>query len=147
MDTVQSIRGHLYKDDGLPLPAYLEKMTRARFKKMSNEDQKLVDEQIEIFAYWKVLKKRLVDYVILSTHSELAVKPIGRELKPLLLDRVFGRHDDDGLMKLVAPKDSIVKKLAALKERLAKLRQAMTEIEDFRRNHIGDIVEMDEESP
>lgn len=146
MDTVQSIRGHLLKDNVHPPPAYLGNLTRARFKRMSNEEQKLVDEQIEIFAYWKVLKKRLVDYVILSTRSELAMKPLGRELKPLLLDRVFSHHNDDRLIKLVAPKDSIVKKRAALKERLANLQQAMTDIKNFRQNYVEDAVEMDDES-
>ena len=48
--------------------------------KLSNEEQKYLDLQIEIFAYWKTMKKRLIDYVHLATRSILVKLPIETEL-------------------------------------------------------------------
>lgn len=140
MDTVRSIRSQIYSKDSKKsqendidnngmLPSYLKHLRGIR--KMSNEEQKLIDWQIEIFAYWKLLKKRLVDYVILSTHCELAKKPLTESLKPLLLERVFNQDNDDKLIGLMKPADYIVTERASIEERLGKLRQAASEIHDF----------------
>lgn len=56
---------------------------------MSNEEQKLLDLQIELFAYWEVIKKRLIDYLQLAARAELAVLPIQEHLKPKMIERVL----------------------------------------------------------
>ena len=64
--------------------------TKARpVVEMSNEEQKLLDLQIELFAYWEVIKKRLVDYLQLAARAELAVLPIQDHLKPKMIERVL----------------------------------------------------------
>ena len=51
-------------------------LTAEKVKLMSNFDQEVVDLQIKVFAYWKTMKKRLLDYVQMATRTELAVEPI-----------------------------------------------------------------------
>ena len=156
MGTVQSIRSRLFNsnsDDDEPAEddydydcstheqlSYLGKLTPSVIRQMSNEEQKLVDEQIAIFAYWKVLKKVLVDIVIQSTQFELVADPINKKLKPLLLDAIFSRHDDEQLVKLLSPEDAVVEKRASLEEQLGKLQEALNKIVAHQSKHRGGIV-------
>lgn len=56
---------------------------------MTNEAQKLLDLQIELFAYWEVIKKRVIDYLQLAARAELAVLPIQGHLKSKMIERVL----------------------------------------------------------
>jgi hypothetical protein len=58
IDTVQSIRS-IIADTKNDRPFYLKHLTEASMKLMSNKDQRIVDIQIEIFSYWKLMKKLL----------------------------------------------------------------------------------------
>jgi hypothetical protein len=93
MDTVNAIKAEVFNYTGEERPSYLRSLSSQIIKEMSNEDQKFVDIQIEIYAYWKLMKKRLVDYVLLSTHSELINIPIEETLKPTLLEAAFCNED------------------------------------------------------
>jgi GTPase SAR1 family protein len=136
MDTVTAIKAEVYNDTGEERPSYLRCLSSQMIKEMSNEDQKLVDIQIEIFAYWKLMKKRLVDYVLLSTHTELINIPIEKTLKPTLLEAVFC-NEDDQLVQLLSPDSGVVQTRASIVYRLEKLRAAMKDIEDYKTKHPG----------
>jgi hypothetical protein len=97
---------------------------------MSNEEQRLIDMQIEIFAYWKLMKKRYVDYIIMSTYSELVNKPINETLKTSLMDTAFGRKDEE-LVKLFSPEDRIERERDNIISRLGRLCQARDALNDY----------------
>lgn len=132
MDTVQSIRSSL-SDDESDRPAYLKHLSDKMIKKMSNEDQRIVDMQIEIFAYWKLMKKRLVDYVIMSTQSELVSKPFSKMLKPTLME-VTMAHGDDEMIRLLDSNPQIVKERKNTMDRLDLLQKAQVELEKHDQN-------------
>ena len=136
MDTVNAIKAEVYNDTGEERPSYLRGLSFQIIKEMSNEDQKLVDIQIEIYAYWKLMKKRLVDYVLLSTHTELINIPIEKTLKPTLLEAVFCNKDDQ-VVQLISPEAGVVQIRASIVDRLQKLRAAMKDIEDYKTKHPG----------
>lgn len=100
MDTVNSVRKNL-SDSDEDRPLYLKKLSTSIIAAMSNEDQRLVDMQIEIFAYWKLMKKRLIDYIIMATTSCLVDKLIQDQLKVSLLEAVL-RHNDKELVQLLS---------------------------------------------
>jgi GTPase SAR1 family protein len=127
MDTVQSIRSSLL-DDESDRPAYLKHLSDKMIKKMSNEDQRIVDMQIEIFAYWKLMKKRLVDYVIMSTQSELVSKPFSTMLKPTLMEVTMAQGDDE-IIRLLDSDPQIVKERRNAMDRLDLLQEAQEELE------------------
>jgi len=141
MDTVNSIRTSVYETDNEEKPLYLRHLTAEAIAAMSNEDQKLVDQQIELFAYWKLMKKRLVDYVLLSTQGELVNAPIHMKLKQKMLEAVFCR-DDVELVELMSPDSHIVKTRANVVSRLEKLNEAMKEIDEYKAKHPGGLVEI-----
>ena len=97
-------------------------------KKMSNEDQRIVDMQIEIFAYWKLMKKRLIDYVIMSTQSELVSKPFSKMLKPTLMEVTMAQGDDE-IIRLLDSDPQIVKERRDAMGRLDLLQEAQEELE------------------
>uniref|UniRef100_A0A7S4JM12 Dynamin GTPase n=1 Tax=Odontella aurita TaxID=265563 RepID=A0A7S4JM12_9STRA len=130
MDTVQSIRSSIFDEDA-EKPAYLNDLTPKSIKAMSNEDQKLVDMQIEIFAYWKLMKKRFVDNIIQSTHSELVSKPFNKIMKPALLDAVFQSGDQE-IVLLLSPEEATVRKRAKLEKRLKKLKEAHAKMNEIK---------------
>lgn len=142
MDTVNSIRSSVYETKDEEKPLYLRHLTAKAIKAMSNEDQKLIDVQIEIFAYWKLMKKRLIDYVLLSTQGELVSTPIQKTLKPTMLDVVF-RRDDAELVELLSPDSTVVKARASIESRLEKLEEALKEIDEYKAKHPGGLVEID----
>jgi GTPase SAR1 family protein len=142
MDTVNSIKAQVYDSDlsnQKDKPLYLQGLDPKTIKAMSNEDQKLVDMQIEIFAYWKLMKKRLVDYVILSTNSELVHRPIDKMLKPSLMDAVF-RHDH--LVHLFSPDPGVELLRASVSSRLDKLQEALHDIIEYKTKHPGGWLEI-----
>eukprot|EP00978_Attheya_sp_CCMP212_P004325 scaffold9455_cov54-Attheya_sp.AAC.1 len=128
MDTVQSIRASI-SSASEEKPSYLQHLTDAGIREMSNDEQRLVDMQIEIFAYWKLMKKRYVDYIIMSTYSELVNKPINETLKTSLMDAVFGRKDDE-LVKLFSPNDRIERERDNIISRLGRLCEARDALND-----------------
>ena len=142
MDTVNSIRSSVYGNEDDEKPHYFRHLTAESIAAMSNEDQKLVDLQIEVFACWKLMKKRLIDYVLLSTQGELVNTPIHKKLKSAMLDVVF-RRDDAELVGLLLPDSSIVKARVNLVCRLEKLTEAMQEIDAYRVKHPGGLVDID----
>uniref|UniRef100_A0A7S2N5B3 Dynamin GTPase n=2 Tax=Helicotheca tamesis TaxID=374047 RepID=A0A7S2N5B3_9STRA len=129
MDTVQSIRENIF-DDGSATPSYLADLDPERIKFMSNEEQKLVDMQIEIFAYWKLMKKRFVDNIIMSTHSELVSKPIYNILKESMIKVALCKNDED-MVSLLSPAEDAVEERTFLCSRLKKLVEALELLEGF----------------
>ena len=96
MSTVQSIRGSLFDspsaaeseandnkvadesfaDQARDRSVQMMGLCAKRVKLMSNVEQEVVDLQIKVFAYWKTMKKRILDYVQMAARSDLAVEPI-----------------------------------------------------------------------
>jgi hypothetical protein len=106
MDTVNAIKAKVYNDTCEERPVYLCSLPSQIIKEMSDEDQKLIDIQIEIYAYWKLLmKKPLKDNVLFSTHTELINIPIEKTSKPTLLEAIFCNGDDQ-LVQLLSPDKS-----------------------------------------
>eukprot|EP00051_Salpingoeca_urceolata_P022017 m.352689 g.352689 ORF g.352689 m.352689 type:complete len:125 (+) comp19903_c11_seq1:1131-1505(+) len=99
----------------------------ARLRGLSNEEQRLLDVQIEVFAYWKTMKKRLIDYVILATRNYLAHQPIVKgKLRQALLEALEAAAEkgNGGFLALVSRSAEQESKLQDLRKRLADLRQA-----------------------
>ena len=92
-----------------------------------------VDMQIEIFAYWKLMKKRLVDYVIMSTQSELVSKPFSKMLKPALMEVTMAQGDDE-IIRLLDSDPQIVKERRDAMGRLDLLKEAQEELEKHDQN-------------
>ena len=55
---------------------FLTNNSLQKLRAMSNEDQRILDLQIEIYSYWKTMLKRLIDYVALATRTYVARQPI-----------------------------------------------------------------------
>uniref|UniRef100_A0A7S4RSD6 Uncharacterized protein n=2 Tax=Ditylum brightwellii TaxID=49249 RepID=A0A7S4RSD6_9STRA len=87
-----------------------------KIKSLSNDDQKLIDTQIEIFAYWKLMKKRFADNIIMSTYSVLVKKPIYTLLSKGMIGAVLRKNDKD-VVSLFSPKGDVIqcKQRAAIK--------------------------------
>lgn len=140
MDTFQSMRAKIFDGNDDEDDEYESEkpnfgnLNPKSVQLMSNEDQNLVDLQIRIFAYWKLMKKRFVDYVILSTRNELVSSPVKKELKSLLLEAAFGNKDDTSLLKLMSPSDDVVEKRHGLVTRLQNLQEAANEIAALQRH-------------
>ena len=129
MHTVQSIRSIIANTEN-DKPSYLKHLSEASIKLMSNEDQRIVDMQIEIFAYWKLIKKRLADYMIMSTHSVMVHKPINIMLKPALLEATIS-HGDTEIVILLSPNSTIVRKWNDVSRRLDRLLKARSSLEEW----------------
>ena len=143
MDTVNLVKAQVYDEDPRSngdRPEYLQGLTAESIRSMSNEDQKLVDIQIELFAYWKLMKKRMIDYIILSTHSELVNTPIDQTIKRVLMDAVFGH---DNLVRLLSQDPTVEKTRVSVTSRLEKLRAAMADIQSYKKKHPGGWIEME----
>jgi hypothetical protein len=128
MDTIQSIRS-IIADTENDRPSYLKHLSEASIKLMSNEDQRIVDMQIEIFAYWKLMKKRLADYMIMSTHSVMVHKPINIMLKPALLEATMS-HGDTEIVRLLSPDSTTVRRRNDILKRLDRLLKARSSLEE-----------------
>lgn len=93
--------------------------------KLSNEEQKYLDLQIEIFAYWKTMKKRLIDYVHLATRSILVKLPIETELSAAIqLQMEQQSTDAGGFNMLMAPDATRRRKIEHTRARLHALQKA-----------------------
>ena len=131
MDTVQSIRKIIFKEEGessqkyrkVDKPYYLKHISDTKIKDISNEDQRLFYMQIEIFAYWKLMKKRFVDNAIISTCSGLVNKPINCILKISLLEATLC-HTDNDLVKMLSPDVRIFREQNNLFSCIGRLQKA-----------------------
>eukprot|EP00928_Gymnodinium_smaydae_P063781 TRINITY_DN47275_c0_g1_i1.p1 TRINITY_DN47275_c0_g1~~TRINITY_DN47275_c0_g1_i1.p1 ORF type:complete len:384 (+),score=48.79 TRINITY_DN47275_c0_g1_i1:127-1152(+) len=129
MDTVQSLRKALLSGERiLELPdefSCLGDDAVRKLRSLSNEEQRIVDVQIEIFAYWKVMKKRFIDYVAMACQHEMVRKP----LKGMFAQAIQSAVEDacagsDGLVQLMAPTESKRFKLEQMTTRLKALSKA-----------------------
>jgi hypothetical protein len=77
-------------------------ISEVSMKLMSNKDQRIVDTEIELFLYWKLMKSVFVDYVIISTHSVMLHNPINIMLKPAVLEATMWNEDTE-IVRLLAP--------------------------------------------
>jgi len=130
MDTVQSLRKLILGADSITekMPeqfAFLSSKTLENLRNLSNEEQRIVDVQIEIYAYWKTMKKRLIDYVSMCSQHELIQQP----LNELMAQRIHNAIEDKskvcgGLAKLMAPPLSKLLEVRATMARLDALKKA-----------------------
>jgi hypothetical protein len=176
MAIVQSVRDQLLEESR---PADNDKDTRHGFaisklgtvSKLSNEDQELLDLQIKIFAYWKTMKKRLIDQLQLSSHYWIVRSLLSRLQAAMqataheAANRVIrlkmdlkssgGRMDSKssggrrGFVALMAPRKDIFRKEKAdaldridLSARIDKLDQAKKMLKAFiRKSRSNEVVE------
>lgn len=61
---------------------------------------------IKTFAYWKTLKKRLIDYVQMACRCNLSAELIDQKLKPAL---VTATESAGSLCTLMAPDDALAR--------------------------------------
>lgn len=96
-DTVKSIRSHVFGlviEQGISKPSYLLDLTPTVIQKMNEEDKTLIDLQIEIFAYWKLIKMTTVHNIIRATRSEIVTKVFSKSLKACLWEEVLNFVDE-----------------------------------------------------
>ena len=135
MSTVQSLREHVAntkdgEDQKPDRPDYLPKAwTASKLASMSNEEQQIVDMQFQMFAYWKTMKKRLIDYVQLLARSTVVTDTM-KSLNTMLNTAVVRQSSASSLM---APNE----KLARSRARLNKRIKALTEAVGLLREHSG----------
>ena len=130
MDIVQQLRKDILADNEAKTvwskkPAFLDGLDFSSLKTKSNAEQEIVDLQIKTFAYWKVMKKRLVDYLQLVTRYNLSAQLI-EQLKPALMRAIAGEGD---LATLMAPDESLARERSSLSKRIADLKKADALIE------------------
>ena len=125
MDIVQDLRKRiLEKDDAeevwSKLPDDLANLDFSSLKCKSNEEQEIVDMQIKTFAYWKLTKKRLVDYLVMATKCNLS-KELFDRLKPAFMEAIEGAGEKRALM---TPDPTLGRERRSLTERIAGLKEA-----------------------
>eukprot|EP00966_Prymnesium_polylepis_P334032 7389439-Prymnesium_polylepis.1 len=125
MDIVQQLRREILKDDQSEevwktKPPYLKHLDFSKLSKQSNAEQELVDLQIKTFAYWKMMKKRLVDYLQLSTRANLSADFVDALRKAF---RESIEHTSD-MTALMAPDDSLGRERSSLSRRITDLKEA-----------------------
>ena len=106
---------------------------------MINGDQKIFDMQIEVFAYWKLLKKRYIDNIIQSTRAELVHASINKFMRESLL-RVILQKNDTEITSLLSHNDSFLQERLRIVYRLQNLKKALQLIEDQEKKHTLDLV-------
>eukprot|EP00951_Prasinocladus_malaysianus_P015193 scaffold116289_cov31-Prasinocladus_malaysianus.AAC.2 len=123
MSTVQSVRADLFAesspiletgDETCPSEAaksYVKFMglSAAAVKAMSNQEQEVVDMQIKVFAYWKTMKKRLLDYVQLAARAELAAEPINSLLCIGLREALETEAAKKSMAAILSPTDDVAR--------------------------------------
>ena len=141
MSIVQSLRGRLFEssepegkegsgEEACPdavQDTYIGFMglTAESVNSMSNEEQEVVDLQIKVFAYWKMMKKRLLDYVQLAARTDLAVLPFTESLlKDGLREALEEAASRQTMAVLLSPSPEIGERRAEVHGRLANLREA-----------------------
>ena len=125
MDIVQQLRKDILQDEHAEevwakKPAYLQGLDFSKLKKQSNEEQELVDMQIKTFAFWKVMKKRLVDYLQLAARHNLSVG-VSKQLKPAFLEAIEKAGD---LKALMASDEALARERLSLTKRIDDLEEA-----------------------
>ena len=125
MDVVQQLRKDILQDVEAEevwkkKPEYLEGLNFSSLKKKTNAEQEIVDMQIKTFAYWKMMKKRLVDYLQLATRFNLSSQLV-EQLKPTLMRAI----EEAGEVKLLmAPHESVARERVSLSQRIDDLKKA-----------------------
>ena len=125
MDIVQQLRKDILQDAEAEevwkkKPEYLEGLDFSSLKKKTNAEQEIVDMQIKTFAYWKMMKKRLVDYLQLATRFNLSSQLV-EQLKPTLMRAI----EEVGEVKLLmAPHESVARERISLSQRIDDLKKA-----------------------
>ena len=134
MDTVTKLRESINDEDfvaddtSMILTTDAERMRTA----ISNQQQNLVDMQIQLFAYWKVMKKRLLDYVQMATRSVLVAVPLRTLLHKRLQAEVEAAARSPGLVVLMAPDPQRQQRYETAKARQVQLTKAAAEMKAAR---------------
>ena len=135
MNTVQDLRTLFSKREPIletdPLRRKFPYITDAFFAKvrqMSNQEQRNLDLQSEAFAYWKVVKKRLIDYVQMYTKEFLVRQPISELLRTSISAAVEAAAERaGGYLKLMSD-SSTLERISKLRGRIEALKQAKSEV-------------------
>ena len=125
MDIVQDLRREILADTQgesvFVARPYLRNFSFEELKKKGNQDQELVDMMIKTFAYWKVVKKRLIDWVLLSCRCNLVTELLDQKLKPAL---ITATESAGSLCSLMAPDDALARERNDVAKRLDALDEA-----------------------
>lgn len=100
----------------------------------SNETEKVGDLQIELYAYWKLMLKRLVDYTELAARWTLIADPIDNLLLPRLQTVVeAAATSPEGLLDAMAARKHTQLRHDHVVARLAQLHKANAAVVDAQR--------------
>ena len=139
MDTVNSVRQAIgaaatgaATTSSCPVDEHTVKRLKTAYS--SNEAQKVVDMQIELFAYWKMMKKRLIDYAQLSARSILILQPLETLLRSHLQAEIESAAASPGLVATMCADTQRQLKFERASARQAKLKDAVRAIADARKS-------------
>jgi len=127
MDIVQQLRRDILAEKHPDAKAvwserpFLQHLNFEALKKQSNREQELVDLQIKTFAYWKTLKKRLIDYVQMAARCNLSTELLNARLKPALL---ISTESAGKMRTLMAPDERLERERIDVAKRIQALEEA-----------------------
>ncbi|EDQ85096.1 uncharacterized protein MONBRDRAFT_34403 [Monosiga brevicollis MX1] len=114
------------------LPGKSEPLTWADVRKESNETQELLQVQIRLCAYWKVMLKRLTDSIILATRYELVIKPFLLDEDNISSAIANVLQAEEQPFRMGMPMQGELDQIDELSERERSLVEAKTRIEEAR---------------
>lgn len=127
MDIVAKVRTELRQGNvSLTMPGFSGPIPADEIKKLSNESQALLELQIKLWAYWKVMLRRLTDTVIMATRYYLVRLPLVERGLAKAIENAFDQH---AVLDLVIPSKSQQEEVGRLQERLGRLKQAAEKID------------------
>eukprot|EP00921_Rhytidocystis_pertsovi_P008714 GHVQ01014191.1.p1 GENE.GHVQ01014191.1~~GHVQ01014191.1.p1 ORF type:complete len:820 (-),score=56.99 GHVQ01014191.1:240-2699(-) len=129
MDSVRAIQKLMLKAEAENKEAdftVLDRFSIAKLKGFSNRNQTRVDLVIQTLAYWKLMRKRFVDNVILCAKRHLCSDRMIHNLKDQLMEECYALQDK--LLHLMSPCVSDQSRREQIQSRIDKLNQAMEKI-------------------
>eukprot|EP00038_Savillea_parva_P017782 m.21509 g.21509 ORF g.21509 m.21509 type:complete len:415 (+) comp3903_c0_seq1:1424-2668(+) len=143
MDTVKKVRAAIEASRGEQKEGqWSHTITLTDAKRLdaqgrSNEEQKVMDMQIEIYAYWKTMRKRLLDYAQSCARWTLVVNPVEHLLHSRLQLAVENAASDKGLLAVMAPEKDRQMRYEQVCTRKKKLSEAAAAITNARAAWVG----------
>mmetsp|Transcript_63843 Transcript_63843/g.128307 ORF Transcript_63843/g.128307 Transcript_63843/m.128307 type:complete len:890 (-) Transcript_63843:212-2881(-) len=154
MDTVQDLRKYLKNPEAEKIQkfSFISQEKRTLLKGLSNEDQRDLDLCIEIFAYWKMLKKRFIDYIQMMARSYLlplaacggggvgddtaSMPDICLSLEELLSRKIHKAVDEatqhhGGYLELMQPDNAKRQARALIRQRITNMKEALKQYHDY----------------
>ena len=91
-DAVNAIRSHVFGSKSKAektKASFITEFMPTSTECNNEEDKCILSTQLEMFAYWKLTKKRVVDNIIMTCRYEMMTKALGNALRACLLEEVI----------------------------------------------------------